>query len=481
MLARLQGRGTESLNDASLKRKENQLAIAKALGLDPTTLAALSGMRGGRTSIETERALAAQGFADVNPDGSVSLNSAGASLLRAANIGDVDGAEKAKAAADRAKAGKPGKGGSGGAPAKPTKEQIRTENRQKIGEALSSRIDAEMFVGLMNFADGQDLSPSRKTDLAQLGMLSIDEDGFARTTSAGKSFIAAAGKADLRGAKDALSLGAGTVRKEQMRANDLRKTANTYLSRADDATPKAEKKARTLQQKIGTAITTARKQHDRIDDQKEIALEQSQKYDAKADELDFRAEKALTDAANATDPDSVAELRKIGEALRTEATRQRNQARNAREDVLTYDHEQRDLLIATEQRVRDYELQIREAMTGAEETADEWRERAETLQNRADLLDASIGEANIPPTLLAKTWARLKSIVGAKEIVVPLGDPLPIWTEDVAPVSETDADAAIPGWKASPYLSDDAKDLLDARPATIVEIVEALSEGVRPQ
>jgi predicted transcriptional regulator len=177
------------------------------------TLDAMARMRNGDPIGASEQEkLIAQGLAEVNADGSVTMTSDGRSLLSAANSGDVDRAKKALAKAGEPD--KPPKGPRG----KKTPEQLETERqlreeqreRERQEELALNRaesfdraaeefgIDRGDLDALQSFGAGGELTSEVANRLADTGLVEIGEDGRPRLTSNGRKFLSAAEKGDIR-------------------------------------------------------------------------------------------------------------------------------------------------------------------------------------------------------------------------------------------------------------------------------------------
>lgn len=242
LLARLRskrGSGGGRKGSAAGKREGNREAVAEKAGIEPGTLDAMAAMRKGDTvDPEALAALQAKGLAETNPDGSVTMTTAGRSLLSAANGGDVDKAKKALAKAAEPekvkKPKKPKKPSGAGAKPKKTPEQIEAERERKKVEAEQERqaeteqkrsesfdraseefgIEREDLDALKLFSDGEALDEEAAGRLAEVGLVEIAADGRPRLTSDARTALTAADKADARRMLDAISRAVEKVAEE---------------------------------------------------------------------------------------------------------------------------------------------------------------------------------------------------------------------------------------------------------------------------
>jgi hypothetical protein len=492
MLARLEGRGIDAVNSASALRELNRQKVAEALGVDVSTMGALAGMRSGATTPEAQQALVKQGYASVNPDGSISTNNAGAALLRAASSGDLDAAKQAKAKADTAiskgSGGGRSSGGGGGGSAKepkPTKEEIMAENRAAVRENMGGRIGPEAFTALMQFADGNDLSPSQKRDLARLGMVEVDEDGFARLTSSGKTVIAAAGRGDVRGALDSLSRGAEAVAKVERRINDLRLQADSYQERAAEAYPEAERKAAKIQEDIQKAYQTADRSIERLNEQKQGSIERGKRHDEEARRLEAQADYYQNLMNDEDDPIQKEKLQIYSTRLREQAENSYSNVQKEIKNLVDLERSTQDIISTTEKRVGDLTERAANLLAQAEQNAGAWRLRAQQMLDEADTMEYGIGGGvSTPSGILNKALEGMRRWFGGKPVerkvaerVIPLGEPLPEWRPDTpVPITAEDIEEIALEWDADEALPAEAKGMLRARPATLSEMVTALRD-----
>ena len=340
------------VNSAAGKRAANRAEVAEALGMDPATLDTLAAMKTGDASLEAERALIAQGLAQENADGTISMTSDGRSLLSAANSGDVDKAEQQRSEAqERAAEGAGGGSGGGGKKPqaqKPSPEEERRTNLAEVkGEIDEGRLPDTDFDNLVKFSEGQDLPEHQTRRLAQAGMVEIDTDGNARMTTAGKRFVRAAEDGDVREAKDQLSIAAEEVREALEKAREQRARAEEYEDKAREATAQAEAQASEMRSVASDA-------------------------DAQA---------ALLEA----------EAREISQSV-TE-----DMAPEAVEQVLARAQEKRDQAMQYREAAIQLREKAREALMAAEEQSAAYEERAAGYRTEAQELETSVGGGRARP------------------------------------------------------------------------------------
>lgn len=237
---------------------QNRNATADATGIGQElggTLIRLEAGMGGTKEAEKADQLVDRGLAVKDPDtGRYSLSPEGKAYMRAAKKGDVESAkaavanaagraEKAKAKATQAKAKADAKtkaaddkakakaeaekekakgGGGGGAKASPEEKakekqeaqaKQRTANRTSVKDAMAERDEGLSPSGtdaLLDFAGGGKLSPEAAKGLGEMGMVEGDPP---RLSAAGKAFVSAADKGNVRAALDAVSAGQERAKK----------------------------------------------------------------------------------------------------------------------------------------------------------------------------------------------------------------------------------------------------------------------------
>lgn len=237
---------------------QNRNATADATGIGQElggTLIRLEAGMGGTKEAEKADQLVDRGLAVKDPDtGRYSLSPEGKAYMRAAKKGDVESAkaavanaagraEKAKAKAAQAKAKADAKtkaaddkakakaeaekekakgGGGGGAKASPEEKakekqeaqaKQRTANHTAVKDAMAERDEGLSPSGtdaLLDFAGGGKLSPEAAKGLGEMGMVEGDPP---RLSSAGKAFVSAADKGNVRAALDAVSAGQERAKK----------------------------------------------------------------------------------------------------------------------------------------------------------------------------------------------------------------------------------------------------------------------------
>lgn len=404
MLARMRdAAGDVGTNSAASKKGQNREAIAEAMGIPVDMLDGLAGMKMGTTDQATMEALAAQGYAEVQPNGDITMTTAGRSMLAAANSGDVDKAKVARAKAQTPKASaKPKAGSSGSSSDKPSAEERkrekeeqerkeREENKQEVAEAITERLPQSEFNALDSFNNGEDLTPDEQGRLARLGMVEIDEDGNARLTTEGKRLVSAAEKGDVRAAKDALSNASSKVAKTQEKANN-------YLEKADEVEATAQDKITEVQEDIDT-----------LKAQRDEAIaemqQQSTELATQANSLNTAADTALAtstsllEQANAmqaeidlmTDADERQRAITRQQELRDEAQSQREEAESLREQSTSLREQSLEitgLIQETQTKVADRLAELEERMVDIQQTAEE---RANDYREEADRLIDSVG------------------------------------------------------------------------------------------
>lgn len=158
-----------------------------------------------------------------------------------------------------------GKGGGGKAPAK-TPEQRAQEQAERDAERAQQRDDErranEQAVGeqaglgqnlsdaLLEFASPDELmtlAPHNEQALLEKGLIEKGPDGQPRLSDAGRAYVAAAQRGDVRAAADAISRGGSRTQSDRERAD--RKAA--LEQRRADAQAKREQRARDAQEKQG--------------------------------------------------------------------------------------------------------------------------------------------------------------------------------------------------------------------------------------
>lgn len=378
MIARMRGAASDvSTNSAASKRAANRARIAEAMGIDPGLLDGLAGMKTGEASQEQMQQLAAMGFAEVQPNGDITMTAAGRSMLGAVNSGDVDSAKIARAKAQQPKAG----GGSGKAPKQTAEQraaqreeearQQRERNVQMVSEAIGTRLPQDDFGALDKFNKGDELAPDEQQRLAQAGLVEIDADGNARMTSYGSRLMAAAEKGDVRAAKDTLSAAADKVRATQEKAESYRSQADAVETAAQEAITTYTEQARVLQQQGDVAIEGMRQQ----------ASDLNQQADAMQAEID------------------------------STLNRDERQALVEEQDNL------RQRAIEIEQLAQDTRAQIDDRIMAYTEEIDRIREKsvgqAESYRELASRLESTIGGGLLPEQTLAvqpqaadQTWTQ---------------------------------------------------------------------------
>lgn len=231
---------------------QNRNATADATGIGQElggTLIRLEAGMGGTKEAEKADQLVERGLAVKDPDtGRYSLSPEGKAYMRAAKKGDVESAkaavanakgraekvkakaaqakakadaktkateDKAKAKAEAEKEKAKGGGGGGGKPSPEDKAKEkaeaqtkqRTANRTAVKDAMAERDEGLSPSGtdaLLDFAGGGMLGPDAAKALGELGMVEGDPP---RLSAAGKAFVSAADKGNVRGALDAVSAG----------------------------------------------------------------------------------------------------------------------------------------------------------------------------------------------------------------------------------------------------------------------------------
>lgn len=432
MIARMGGSETaQAVNSAAAKRAANRAQIAEALNMDPATFEGLAGMRTGETSPETEQALAEQGLATVNHDGSITMNSAGRSLLSAANSGDVDKAEAARAKATKPK---PAKGG-GSKPSKPSPEQVRQENLSESRDELAETLPPTDFDNLMRFSEGADIPVEQARRLAQTGLVEIDADGNPRMTTAGKRMVRAAEDGKIREAKDQLSHARDDVRDAMDRAEETREKAQSMMERASDTREKGDKQAARLREEAET-----------------IRMEIE---DAQPDLELLRAKIAAENH-----PEVRAELQ--------------DELSRIQDRILEYQRAASEMVKAAS-----------EVIAAAEEQAATYENRAEEYRTQAKEIEASVGgglgatlseqEKTQIPAQESSILTKIASLLGIKQTLTPNTPPLPPFTDRTVPISEEEKEAALAAWRE---LEDVPPDILEAREASPIEMANAIEEGM---
>lgn len=159
--------------------------------------------------------LVAAGLARVDNQGQTRLTSAGASLLIAANKGNVERASDAliRAQAQVGKGG--GRGGGGGAAGEETeeeraeaKEEEEADNRKAIAEKLkgtANEVSIEQIEAMNAVRLGKEISEELAQSLADKGLLEYDDTGIPYLSFDGRVFINAANIGELSLVRDVLA------------------------------------------------------------------------------------------------------------------------------------------------------------------------------------------------------------------------------------------------------------------------------------
>jgi len=295
-------------------------------------------------------------------------------------------------------------------------------------------------------------------------------------SSSGKKLVSAANKKDVRGAKDALSNAMDAVEKALERADDMRIQAETYEEKAAAAAPAAERKAKQVSAAADEMMKGAVKRSVVFDAQGSRILERSALYDQRANNLNQQADAYDAQADSADTPVRKEQLRELATNLRTEAQSSLDQSREEQKTYMTLEKDKQTFAQSTDQRMQEYEARIKDIFDSAEEAAQTWARRAQDLLDGANDLSTSVGGGTSNPTLANKAWKRIKQIFGTKAGISVVGKPLPTWTDDVVVIEPTDVHNAVKGWDSDTALPEETKGLLEARPATLSELLAAAAE-----
>ncbi len=346
------GSGGGRKGSAAGKREGNRETVAEKAGIEPGTLDAMAAMRkGDAVGPEVLAALEAKGLAETNPDGSVTMTTAGRSLLSAANGGDVDKAKKALAkAAEPEKVKKPKKPSGTGAKPKKTPEQIEAERERKKVEAEQKReqeqaqnrddtfseiadstgVSVEDMQALSSFSEGNDIDDAAAEELTKAGFAKRDSDGNLVMTSDGRAMLSAGSKGDTRRALDVASAAREKVAKAEERevertertqeraddkredATDRRDKADGLNTQADEAESEAEEKVAKLEEGLdapGSTTASNKRIRERVAETLRKAEERAAKLreraeseSARAGELEAEADELESEVAKSTDP-----------------------------------------------------------------------------------------------------------------------------------------------------------------------------------
>jgi chromosome segregation ATPase len=395
-------------------------------------------MRTGETSAEQEQALVEEGYAKVNHDGSITMSAAGRSLLSAANSGNIDSAEEA-----RAKATKPDKPKAGAKPKeeKPSPEEIRKGNIKDTREELSDSLSTADFDNLTRFSEGADLAEPEARRLAQTGLVELDAEGTPRMTTAGKRLIRAAEDGEIREAKDQLSHARDDVRETMERAEETRAKAREMMGKASNTRERGQSQAERVREEAET-----------------IRME--------AEELQPEIDLMKARIAAENHPEVRAQLQ--------------DELSNLQDKYLQYQQAANEMTTAA-----------REIAASAEDQAQTYEERAETYRNEAKAIEDSVGGGlratplepqqepqeekshSLPPE--SSILGKIATLLGIKQKVTPTTAPLPPFTAETAPLSDEEKEAAIAAWKG---INGVPSDILEARTAGPLEISNAIEEGM---
>ena len=335
-------------------------------------------------------------------------------------------------------------------------------------------------MALMQFADGEDLSPSQKQDLARQGLVEVDSDGFAKATAAGKTVIAASARGDTRGAKDALSRGAEQVEKVGRRVGDLRLMSEAYKERAAAAYPEAERQAERVQSQIEKAYISAERSLNRMNDQKESVVKRARQLDGEAQRLEEQASFYEQQAMGETDPIKAEKLQVYATRLREQSESATDKLQKSIRNLVDLERSSQDIVKTTEERVQDLTERAAGLLAQAEQNAAAWKLRAEQMADEADGLEASVGGGiSSGSGLFDKAWGGIRRFFGSDEKrvdrVLPLGRPLPQLVDEIL-ISDAEITAAVTSWNEDEGIPEEAKGVLEARPANLVEMVLALRD-----
>jgi hypothetical protein len=170
------------------------------------------------------------GLARVDNTGQTRLSGAGASLLIAANRGNVERAQDALIRA-QTQIGKGRAGGGGGGREEETeedreaeKEQEEADNREQIANKLkggANEVSQEQIEGMNEVRLGNDIAPETAKQLADKGMLEFDDAGTPFLSFDGRVFINAANQGELSLVRDVLARSAAKFKRKIERMDRL--------------------------------------------------------------------------------------------------------------------------------------------------------------------------------------------------------------------------------------------------------------------
>lgn len=218
---------------------ENRAKVFSKVGLAEDATSALAALAAGdQPAGGNDGGLEKLGLATRDAEGALRLTSQGRALFAAANRGNAGrardalslGKDRAAAAVERErkkaeKEKQKGKGGGGGGKKKPTKEEQRTQNRQKITDQMTAQdigLNRHGMETILTFADGGNVArPELLEALAnEVGLLVQDREGGYRLNTQGRRFVRAVNKGDMRGVLDALSEARDRLIEEQEAMDD---------------------------------------------------------------------------------------------------------------------------------------------------------------------------------------------------------------------------------------------------------------------
>lgn len=123
-----------------------------------------------------------------------------------------------------------------------------TRNRTKISGALATELAPEASDALYGFADGEELDAEMAQLFDQMGLLDTATGGEQRLSTAGKAFVHASNRGDVRAAKDALSKGrdkraAEAAAEQERQDQEAARAAEQAKRDADKAAREAKRNA----------------------------------------------------------------------------------------------------------------------------------------------------------------------------------------------------------------------------------------------
>lgn len=379
--------GSSREGAATRKRENNREQVASKLGIGTDTVETLKNMREGTEADSSS--LLGSGLVEQNPNGSITMTSAGRSLLAAANSGDVDKAKsalaKAKEPKKEPKSGKPKKSEEDRERERQEKlaerERQRNEkiasNRESVNNALGS--DSEGIDELREFADGGTIEQEMAQELSRRGLVEFDPEGQPRMTSAGRTLLSASDAGNTRLALDSISRAKERIRGIIERVSSKREQSDRTVLDSTQRANSKRSRAIELEQEA---------------DDLDIEIEE---LDSIAGSKDLESEQLLREIKNSNDEKEISRLE-------TKLTRTREQAEIIRKRI-----------IEKRERAEKNRKRSLEELAEADKIESDAEARSEQLKDEAEKLENTIGGAYLEEIEEKGLWKKFKQIFGKKQ------------------------------------------------------------------